>query len=208
MPKEIEKLINGNKLFREKFFNKDKSLFDDLIQGQKPKIMLISCSDSRVDPAIIFNCEPGELFVVRNVANLVPPCEADDTFHGISAALEFGTCFLEVRNIIIFGHTQCGGIQSLFNKSQILNKAYSFISKWMQLAKPAYDKVMQQKDLSLEEKVTLCEKYSLINSLKNLKTFPWIKERVDKNKLFLHTWCFNLSTGKIEIYDQQNNKWN
>src|SRR3989442_1053939 len=114
MDLKIKKLIDGNKEFKEKFFNKENTVFYELAQfGQRPKIMIVACSDSRVDPAMIFNCQPGELFVIRNVANLVPPCEIADEnehYHGVSAAIEFGTLFLEVQHIIILGHTQCGGI--------------------------------------------------------------------------------------------------
>lgn len=211
MSQEIKKLINGNKEFRKKFFNKDSTLFNSLVQqGQKPKIMFVACSDSRVDPAMIFNCQPGELFVIRNVANLVPPCEDNNTYHGTSAALEFGACFLEVEHIILFGHTQCGGIQALLeNADKVLNKKpYSFISKWMDLARPAYDRVVvEHGEVQFVDKVTLCEQYALINSLNNLKSFPWIQEQVNKGKLELHAWYFDLATGIVNTYDEQKNSW-
>lgn len=211
MSEEIKKLIDGNKQFRKKFFNKNSTLFNDLVQnGQKPKIMVIACSDSRVDPAMIFNCQPGELFIIRSMANLIPPCEDNDTYHGTSAALEFGTLFLEVKHIIIFGHTQCGGIQSLIeNPHRILDKKpHSFIAKWMEIARPAYNRVItEHNELLFEEKITLCEQYALINSLNNLYTFPWIQERVAQNKLSLHAWYFDLGTGVINLYDVQKNDW-
>ena len=212
MSPEIKKLIDGNKQFREKFFNKDSVLYDELVlHGQKPKTMIIACSDSRVDPAMIFNCQPGELFVIRNVANLIPPCEGNDSYHGISAALEFGACFLNVEHIIIFGHTQCGGIQALLenkNKGLLNRKSHNFIAKWMELASWAYEKVMtEHSTASIEDKITLCEQYALINSLKNLYSFPWIQERVNNNKLMLYAWYFDLETGVINMYDQQKNNW-
>jgi len=210
MIQEIKELIEGNKKFKEKFFEGN-TLFDELLQhGQKPKIMIVSCSDSRVDPAVIFNCEPGELFVVRNVANLIPPCENTDTYHGTSAALEFGTCILEVEHIIILGHGQCGGILALIeNSDNILNKKeHSFIVKWMEIARPGYDKVMaEHTEASIEEKVILCEKYALVNSLNNLRTFPWVQERINSNKLTVHAWFFNLENGEIFMYDQQKADW-
>jgi|SRR5579871_1754953 len=208
----LKKLINGNKEFRKKYFHATSTLYDELVQhGQKPKTMIVACSDSRVDPAMIFNCQPGELFVIRNVANLIPPCEDNDTsYHGVSAALEFGTCFLEVEHIIIFGHTQCGGIQALLESSQRVwdKKPHSFIPKWMELARPAYDRVMaEQTNGSLQDKVTLCEQYALINSLNNLHSFPWIEERVRQHKLSIHAWYFDLATGVIHMYDQQTGVW-
>lgn len=212
MYQEIIKLIDGNKQFRKKFFNANNTIFDELVQyGQKPKVMIIACSDSRVDPAMILNCQPGELFVIRNVANLIPPCENNnDTYHGTSAALEFGTCFLEVKHIIVFGHTQCGGIRALLESSNNVldKKSHGFIAKWMGLAAPAYEKVKSEyPQVSLEDKITLCEQHALINSLNNLHTFPWIEERVKNNKLLLHAWYFELATGVIHAYDQQKNSW-
>lgn len=211
MAQEIKKLIDGNKQFRKKFFSTNKSLFNELVQqGQKPKIMVIACSDSRVDPAMVFNCQPGELFVIRNVANLIPPCEENSTSHGTSAALEFGTRFLQVEHIIVFGHTQCGGIQALLESTaQVLERQpHSFIAQWMEIARPAYDKVIKEHgEVALEEKVTLCEQYALTNSLHNLQTFPWIVERIQQGKLSVHAWYFNLSTGLIHMYDQEEKKW-
>lgn len=197
----IEKLLEGNKQFRERFFSPESTVFDELILRQQPKTMVIACSDSRVDPAIVFNCQPGELFVIRNVANLVPPCEADNSYHGISAALEFGTCFLQVEHIIVLGHTQCGGIRALLdgNEKNKEQKQHGFIAKWMELAQPAYDKVMdaQGNHLSIDEKITLCEQYALLNSVKNLQSFPWINQRIENNTLSLHAWYFDLTTGKV-----------
>lgn len=112
MPKEIDRLVRGYQAFRSHYFNRDNPIFEKLVyHGQHPKALMIACSDSRVDPAIIMNAQPGDLFIIRNVANLVPPYEDDDTYHGTSAALEFGVCILNIRHIVIFGHTQCGGIR-------------------------------------------------------------------------------------------------
>ena len=148
MSKEIKQLIEGNKEFRKKYFGADSTLFKELVvQGQRPKIMIIACCDSRVDPSTIFSCQPGQLFVARNVANLIPPCEQNKGYHGVSAALEFGVCSLQVAHVIVLGHTQCGGIKALLEYDAWLHKKeHSFIAKWMEIAKPAYDKVMALKD--------------------------------------------------------------
>lgn len=212
MPKEIQQLIDGNNAFREKFFNVDNTLFKELAhQGQRPKVMVIACSDSRVDPAMIFNSQPGDLFVVRNVANLVPPCEnTDNAYHGTSAALEFGTCFLEVRHIIILGHTQCGGIRALLEDTgTVLGKQlHSFIGTWMELARPAYDRVIaEHNQLALEDKITHCEQYALINSLQNLHSFPWIQQRVNTGMLSLHAWYFDLQSGHVHGYEPVHSTW-
>ena len=119
MSDSISKLIKNHLLFKKEFFqenNEKKKLFKELLKGQNPEICVVACSDSRVDPAIITNSKSGELFVIRNVANIVPPCEYGDTgYHGTSAAIEFAVSFLKVKHIILLGHTECGGIASLFN---------------------------------------------------------------------------------------------
>ena len=208
MSEEINKLLEGNKQFRKKYFKANSALFDGLVQnGQKPKTMIVGCSDSRVDPAMILDCQPGELFVIRSMANLVPPCEDNNAYHGTSATLEFGTSFLQVEHIIIFGHTQCGGIQALFESDgKISDKdPYNFIAKWMEIALPAYHKVMQEHaDATLAEKVVLCEQYALINSLNNLHSFPWVQERIAQGTLQVHAWYFELATGVVHAYDQEN----
>lgn len=207
MPEDITNLIQGYRKFRKQYFSEPNSTFEDLVRlGQRPKILMIACSDSRVDPAIVMNCEPGELFVIRNVANLVPPFEDDLSYHGTSAALQFGICGLGIRHVILFGHTQCGGIQALLEQTPETCGHKGFIAKWMELAKPAHEAVLQyHADVSLEKKNTLCGQYSLINSLRNLKTFPWIAERVADGSLSLHAWNFDLNKGMIEVLDQEQN---
>ncbi len=174
--------------------------------GQRPKVLMIACSDSRVDPAIVMDCQPGDLFVIRNVANLVPPYEDDGSYHGTSAALQFGICSLEIHHVILFGHTQCGGIQALLEQTPETCAQKGFIAKWMELAKPAYEAVSEyHSHKSLIEKMTLCGQYSLINSLRNLETFPWIKERVEKGTLFLHAWNFDIERGILEVFSKEEN---
>src|SRR5215510_6877709 len=139
MPHTIEDLIKGYLKFRNDYYLQSNPLFEQLVsQGQQPKILVVACSDSRVDPALILNTRPGDLFVVRNVANLIPRYEADDHFHGTSAALEFGVCGLKIKHIIVLGHTLCGGIESLVIHSKAI-ESKQFITKWMKLAEPAYE---------------------------------------------------------------------
>lgn len=204
---KINKLFAGYTRFRQHYLKPSQTLFKTLVeQGQNPLALIIGCCDSRVDPAIVLDCDPGDLFVVRNVANLVPPHEDDQHYHGTSAALEFGVCTLNIPNIIIMGHSQCGGIRSLFeNKPE---QKGIFISKWMQLVK--IPDPSQMKDLPLltqPQKEELYGKESLINSLNNLKSFPWIQERLSKGSLNLHAWYFKLETGIIEHYDPQTHKF-
>jgi len=152
------------------------------------------------------NCQPGDLFVVRNVANLVPTYEEDLSYHGTSAALEFGVCVLGIRHLILFGHTQCGGIQTLLEHSHEKCGPKSFLVKWMELAKFAHDATINNHpEKPFEEKVTLCGQYSLINSLRNLKTFPWVREKMAQDALHLHAWNFDMSQGTLEAYDEAQN---
>ncbi len=210
MSPEIKQLIEGNKEFRKKFFGSKNTFFDELIEhGQKPKTMIISCSDSRVDPAMIFDCVPGQLFVVRNIANLIPPYETNETYHGVSAALEFGVCVLQVQQIIILGHTYCGGIKTLLETgSNLQENKHRFIAKWMDIALPAYKKTMaEHAQASFHEKTVMCERYALINSLHNLQTFPWIEKRVLSGAISLHAWYFDLASGGIHRYDPEKECW-
>jgi Carbonic anhydrase len=210
MANAIDFLIQGYQKFKAEYFEGTNAVFNETLRyGQQPKILVIACSDSRVDPALVTNCQPGDLFVVRNVANLVPPYEADNSYHGTSAALEFGVCGLGVQHIIVFGHTQCGGITSLFTEpSNTPQSPGGFIAKWMELAQSACQTVKERHSgTALQEQVTLCGQYSLIQSLKNLQTFPWIKERVAKGELNLHAWNFDLSSGTIRCFDPAHNEF-
>jgi carbonic anhydrase len=204
MSKNIKQLIKGYQEFQSHYFDGQNSTYDQLVRdGQKPNVMIIACSDSRVDPAIVLNCEPGDLFVVRNVANLVPPYENDQGYHGTSAALEFAVGGLGVQHIILFGHSQCGGIRSLVEQHET-HKQHSFISKWMGIAEGAYQTTMKHHgEQALDERCEICAQQALVNSLENLKTFPWIIEKIKAGALELHAWYFDLSTGIIHAYDAE-----
>ncbi|MGE3953752.1 MAG: carbonic anhydrase [Parachlamydiales bacterium] len=186
----MDELIAGyRKFYADHFATKD-SLYHDLVRnGQRPKVLVIACSDSRVDPALLMGCSPGDMFVVRNVANLVPPFEGDHKHHGTSAAVEFAVRVLGVSNIIILGHTLCGGIQALV---QGLEWESDFVADWMEIARPA-----RQAD------TTECGRGSLLLSLKNLMTFPWVRERVERGKLSLHAWQFDLESGVIMRHEEE-----
>jgi len=195
----IQPLIDGYQQFKNKYFEKN-NVYKNLVQnGQKPKALVIACCDSRVDPAIITNCNPGDLFVVRNIANLVPPFSDNNTHQSTRAALKFGILSLNIKNIIVLGHSHCGGINSLMDNCH---------DTWMEIAIPAKQEVLtKHANQSPEEQKRLCEQTSLIMSLNNLRTFPWIKERVLTNELFLHAWYFDLATGAMKTYNPSCNKF-
>ena len=197
---DIAKLIDGFKQFQERYFGEESSLFAALKREQKPKTLLIGCSDSRVDPALLTGCDPGELFVVRNVANLVPPCEHDGAHHGVSAALEYAVCCLEVEHIIVLGHSGCGGILALLEGTS-QQKTGEYISKWVEIAGRARDIVKREMaDKPADIQAEACEQISVLISLENLLTFPWVRERVEAGTLFLHGWYVDISTGNLFHY--------
>ena len=204
---DITKFIEGFRRFQQNYFGENKALFKKLKRGQRPSTLVIACSDSRVDPAILTNCEPGDLFVVRNVANLVPPYEKGAGLHGVSTALEFGVRSLEVEHIIVLGHRQCGGIGALMKDGTPESKG-EFIGNWVNIARRAKERVLADlPDASAEERVCACEEQSILVSLENLLTFPWLKERVDQGKLNLHGWLFDLEHGKLVAYDASTGKF-
>jgi carbonic anhydrase len=197
-----DKLIAGYQRFREGYYQAHREQLSKLAEeGQSPKIALISCSDSRVDPSVILDCEPGDLFVIRNVANLVPPCEDQDSLHGTSAALEFAVTGLEVESIIVLGHTQCGGIQALMDTPSS-HSTDTFIGKWMQQLAEVRREILNDKSIhSKVERYSCCERKGVQHSLQNLMTFPWIKERVENGSLKLHGWRYDLSSSELCALD-------
>lgn len=188
MEKSFIKVLQGYRSFRKKYALGDNSVMQYLSNyGQQPEIMVISCCDSRVDPALILQCDPGDLFVVRNVANIIPPYEKDEMHHGTSAALEFAICFLKVKHLILLGHSQCGGIQVLLNNSNTYQN--DFISSWVSLVKSQHTHSCNNADDYA--------KLALNHSLQNCLTFPWIKERIEQKNLNIHLWFFDVKQGQI-----------
>ncbi len=200
--KELLKLIIGFRRFRERFFNEENGLFEKLATGQSPKTLIIACSDSRVDPALMASASPGDLFVVRNVANLVPPYESAHLgLHGVSAAIEFAVTSLKVSNIVVLGHRQCGGIRSLMT-STLQNKE-SFVAKWMTIAESAKKKVLEQYAGSSEDVLCRhCEMESISVSIQNLRTFPFVNEAIQQRELNITGIYFDLEQGQLFEYDE------
>lgn len=191
----FSKILDGYQSFREKYVFGDKAVMDSLAnQGQKPHIMFVACCDSRVDPALILQCDPGDLFVVRNVANIVPPFERDLGHHGTSAALEFGICNLNIKHLILLGHSQCGGMQALLDKKVL--KQNDFISSWVTLVEKEGADFNNAEDYA---------KFGLEQSYLNCLTFPWIKEKVLSEELTIHQWFFDIKTGQIHTFSKIDN---
>ena len=192
MKTSFEKILKGYEAFRDKYVHGDEAIMQSLsYYGQKPKVMVVACCDSRVDPAVILQCDPGDLFVVRNVANIVPAYEKDDAHHGTSAALEFGIRFLEVPHLILLGHSQCGGIQALLD--EMSSTQNDFISNWVS--------VVRREGFEIGE-ADLCAQAALHQSYENCLTFPWITERVQAGALLIHRWFFEIEKGEILTYSE------
>jgi len=194
-------LLDGYRTFREQRLPTEQSRYRDLsVRGQAPETMVIGCCDSRVSPEVIFDAGPGELFVVRNVANLVPPFETGGTYHGVSAALEFGVAALKVKHIVVLGHAQCGGIRAFIDKIQPLSPG-DFIGKWMAMfIKPG--EVVEQRDReSMQDFTTRIEKAAVFRSLENLMTFPFVRARVEGGEMILHGAYFGVAEGSLFVLD-------
>lgn len=195
--KEMIRLVAGFKRFRQKYFEGESSVYRKLSQsGQTPKTLIIGCSDSRVDPAILSSASPGELFVVRNVANLVPPFEEKGGFHGVSSAIEFAVVNLKVENVIILGHKQCGGIRSLMTGFQ--NPPPSFIASWMSIVEDAKKIVLSKySEADLETQCSHCELEAIRISIKNLRTFPFVQTAIQERHLNIVGAYFDIEHGSL-----------
>ena len=197
---EFASLIEGYKRFRNDAYVKQKARFDALASdGQAPPVMIISCCDSRVDPATVFDTVPGQVFALRNVANLVPPYETGGGLHGVSAAIEFGVLGLEVRHIVILGHAQCGGITASLSGSDLGQKGHSFVDKWVGIIDDAREAVLAS---NTDDPQHALELETVKVSLANLRTFPFIVEREKAGLLKLHGAYFGIAEGELHILDE------
>jgi carbonic anhydrase len=195
-----ERLSDGYRSFLSGRFREERSRYEVLAErGQRPEIMVISCCDSRVSPEVIFDASPGELFVVRNVANLVPPYETGGDYHGTSAALEFAVQALRVRHIVVLGHARCGGIRAFADDTEPLSPG-DFIGKWMTLIAPAAERAGSRSP-DLDAYLTRLELAAIEHSLANLMTFPCIETLVATGRLHLHGAYFGVATGLLLVRD-------
>ena len=197
-----QQLVEGFRRFREQHFVHDDALYRQLVeQGQSPNTLVVACCDARVDPSLVLDCAPGDLFVIRNVANLVPPAENQGQYHGTSAALEFGVRNLGVQHIIVLGHAHCGGIRTLLETGGA-KKPDSYIDGWMRLVEDARAEVQKEMPSASDEaRGRACEQRAILTSLRNLMTFPWVRERVENGTLTLHGWYFDIKQGQLLRYN-------
>jgi carbonic anhydrase len=202
--KDVCHLVAGYRRFREKYYAHYRALYESLAdKGQTPDTMIISCCDSRVEPAAIFNAKPGELFVTRNVANLVPPYEPEGSYHGTSAALEFAVRGLQVKNIVILGHSRCGGIKAFLDGLYEPDIGGDFIGKWMSIIQSSRADVLRRHgDADPDVLQRAMEHAAIHTSLDNLMTFPFVAEQVKADKLQLHGGFFAVASGELLSLDR------
>jgi carbonic anhydrase len=191
--KTVDDLIAGYRRFRAGVYGEQAQLYRELGEGQDPDVMLIACADSRAEPSDIFNAAPGQMFVVRNVANLVPPYKPDGGLHGVSAALEFAVNVLKVRHIVVMGHGGCGGVTASLteSKSALIGE---FVAPWVKLLDAARARVMDSGSLNPQFALEL---EGIETSLENLMSFPWVAEAVAAGKLDLHGAWFAIKHGEL-----------
>ena len=214
MPKkEIVRLVRGFQQFRDKFYTSEDSPYRRFAMGwQGPKTLIIGCCDSRVDPAVLASAGPGELFVVRNIANLIPPYESDGGHHGVSAAIEFAVINLKVEHVIVLGHRQCGGIRALLFPEVV--EPGGFVQQWVKMAEPAKERAIRAlglrgRDASGVDEATReqlwrqCELESIKTSLENLRTFPFVAEAVRAERLSLLGIYFDIEKGELLELDEK-----
>jgi len=206
---KLDKLIKGNKNFRKAKFSKHKEDFNILVKkGQNPEVLFIGCSDSRVVPDLIVDSSPGDMFILRNIGNFVPPHKADHDFHGSSAAIEFAVSVLKVKHIIVCGHSHCGACAALYEDLSG-NKDLQHVNKWLELGAKAkeYTLLALPKKAKKEHILRTTEKMSVIYQLENLLTYPAVNRRVKNGKLSIHGWYYKIEDGTIENYDSKKGKF-
>ena len=191
-------------------FANNKSWYHKLAEdGQHPRAMIISCCDSRVHVTSIFGSDAGEFFIHRNIANLVPPFKEDQDYHGTSAAIEYAVKTLKIPHIIVLGHSTCGGVNSSFEyfsgNNPNLYKDSNFVASWLEILRPSFEKIPS--NLSKNEKLKYLEKNTVLTSIENLATFPFIKEAINNETLSLHGLWHDIGTGDLMFYDNKSSKF-
>jgi len=200
----LQEYAQGNQLFRTYFKKNKESLLELVKSGQSPKALFIGCSDSRVIPDLMVQSNPGDLFVIRNVGNFVPPYKPDEDFHATASGIEYAVSVLKVQEVIICGHTHCGACQHLYE--EIEDPSLIHTKKWLELGESAKKSAILSlgNDAPLDALLRLTEKLSVVKQIENILTYPNVKRRFENGDLHIHGWCYDIETGKIEYYDADN----
>jgi carbonic anhydrase len=199
----LEEYAEGNKLFKSYFKKNKESLLKLVRSGQSPKALFIGCSDSRVIPDLMVQSDPGDLFVIRNVGNFVPPYKPDEDFHATASGIEYAVSVLKVREVIICGHTHCGACSSLYE--EIDDPSLIHTKKWLELGKSAKTSAILSLGANAprEELLRLTEKLSIMKQIDNILTYPIIKTRFEAGTLSIHGWYYDIETGNIDYYNAE-----
>jgi carbonic anhydrase len=196
-------LLDGYRAFTSQRLPTEQTRYRELSErGQSPAVMVIGCCDSRVSPEVIFDAGPGELFVMRNVANLVPVYQPDANAHGVSAALEYAVNVLRIKHIVVLGHAQCGGIRAFIDKAAPLSPG-DFIGRWMAMFIKPGEVVEQRERETMQEFTVRIEKAAVFRSLENLMTFPFVRARVESGDMKLHGAYFGVAEGSLFVLDPE-----
>lgn len=199
----MEKLLAGIIKFREEDFEQHKELFGKLSKAQNPHTLFIGCSDSRLIPHLITRTLPGELFVIRNIANIVPPYHESEEYLATTSAIEYAVNVLEIENIVVCGHSNCGGCKSLYASDEELS-ALPHTKKWLDLAVTAKNKVLAKvSEEEYEKREWMTEQANIVEQVKNLLSYPFIRERYKQKKLLIQGWYYIIETGEVFIYNHQ-----
>lgn len=203
----MEKLLDGIAKFRSKDFEAHRNLFKKLKDEQKPHTLFIACSDARVDPNLITGSLPGDLFIIRNIANLVPPYRETSEYAATTSAIEYAVLLLEVENIIVCGHSNCGGCAACLKPPHLLTEL-PHTQKWLKLAHSVRDRVIKEiPETEPEAREWMMEQANVVEQLKHLINYPYIKERVISGKLHLGGWHYIIETGEVLIYDAKKDEF-
>ncbi len=195
----MEKLYKGIRNFQESHFRKEEEFFKRLSGGQAPEVLFITCADSRIDPNLVTQSKPGDLFIVRNVGNIIPPYDAIKDKNSVAAAVEFAVLILRVKDIIICGHSNCGAIDALYKDESDL-KDMPHLRDWLNLALPLRDAVMQHYKDTPEVRQRITEEENVLLQLHNIQTYSFVRRALEEGLLHLHGWYYNIGTGSIYAY--------
>jgi carbonic anhydrase len=208
MSDTTQQLLKKFKSYKKSYLDHLEEFKDLAENGQRPETLIITCVDSRIDPAVLFNAALGEILVIRTKANIVPAYDARHPREQVAAVLEFAVCHLHVKNIIVMGHSDCGGINFLMNSADNQNPKENYITSWLEPLLPLKETIKKENPSASHEVLcTACEKANTIRSFKNLKTYPWIKQGFKEKTLELHGWYFNLSDCMIEKFEPKSNSF-
>lgn len=203
----MERLYRGIHKFQSSHFKKEEDFFHRLSKSQTPEVLFITCADSRVDPNLVTQSRPGELFILRNVGNIIPPHDSIKDKNSVAAALEFAVLSLNVADIIVCGHSNCGAMKALFQNEHEF-KDMPHLREWVSVARPV--KVHMEKyyaDVSQETRERITEKENILEQLRNIGTYPFIADRLKKGTLYLHGWYYDIGTGEMHSYNPDTDKF-